>query len=122
MPSYLLPRNGSMYAIGLRCCLSAFHLAVSSMSVTVRYDKERNAYLVCSMTIIIRGTPCCTVSQFSRHLPLGEPKPITLMRERCSEKTSSKLLFDHSAVLSGTRRDTRVLRYMAGLKLKGQEE
>jgi hypothetical protein len=44
------------------------------------------------------------------------------MRKRCSEKTSSKLLFDHSAALPETRRDTRVLLHNAAQELKGQEE
>ena len=44
------------------------------------------------------------------------------MRKPCSEKTSTKLLFDHSAALSETRRDTRVLLHNAAQKLKGQEE
>jgi len=76
------------------------------------------------MAIIIKGGPtrCCPVSQFSRHLPHSENKPIALMRKPCSEKTSSKLLFDHSAALSETRRDTGVLLHNAAQKLKGQEE
>jgi hypothetical protein len=61
----------------------------------------------------------CPDSHFSRHLPLGEPKPIALMCEPCSVKPSSKLLFDHSAALSGTRRDTTVLLHVAARKAQG---
>jgi hypothetical protein len=51
------------------------------------------------------------LSSFSVFPPptLGELKPITLMCEPCSGKTSSKLLFDHSAALSATQRDTGTL-------------
>jgi hypothetical protein len=44
------------------------------------------------------------------------------MREPCSEKTSSKLLLDHSAALPAIHRDTRLFLHIYSLKFKGRDE